>query len=190
MTIKILASLAIAATMFTACSESTTTPPPSKAEQCAAGLSTDCLMGTWSINGPTLAKSVTSEFGTDITYVLDPSHDLSASPATLKFYVDPEKKTNSFEFTNSSLSKADCKTATGKTYGIWDIVGTSLHLYARIGNDCMATSDATIPVTIATEGGIVKLTFQSIFFMEPEMKQSDAIEKQTAIEVYNFVSAD
>jgi hypothetical protein len=54
----------------------------------------------------------------------------------------------------------------------------------------MATSDATIPVTIATEGGIVKLTFQSIFFMEPEMKQSDAIEKQTAIEVYNFVSAD
>ena len=88
------------------------------------------------------------------------------------------------------MSKADCKTATGKTYGIWDIVGTSLHLYARIGNDCMATSDATIPVTIATEGGIVKLTFQSIFFMEPEMKQSDAIEKQTAIEVYNFVSAD
>ena len=176
--------------MFTACSESTTTPPPSKAEQCAAGLSTDCLMGTWSINGPTLAKSVTSEFGTDITYVLDPSHDLSASPATLKFYVDPEKKTNSFEFTNSSLSKADCKTATGKTYGIWDIVGTSLHLYARIGNDCMATSDATIPVTIATEGGIVKLTFQSIFFMEPEMKESDAVEKKTATEVYTFVTAN
>ena len=184
MTIKILASLAIAATLFTACSENATTPPPSKADLCAAGLSTECVMGTWSINGPT----VTRTYGTDVVTLIDPSHDLSASPATLKFYVDENKK-NTFEFTNSPISKADCKTATGKTYGTWDIVGTSIHLWARIGNDCMAVSDATIPVEISVIGGVT-MTLKQIFFMEPEMKQADAVEKNTAAEVYTFVTSN
>jgi len=185
MTIKILASLAIAASLFTACSE-TTTPPPTKADQCAAGLSTDCLIGTWSINGPTVAKTV----GNDVVYVIDQSHNLSASPATLKFYIDPQKKTNMFEFTNSSLSRADCITPTGKTYGTWDILGTSIHLYAKIGNECMEKSDVTLPAVVAVEAGKVSMTLQGLFFMEPEMKQADLVDKQNTTEVYTFVSAD
>lgn len=188
MRIKFFASLAIAATLFSACSDNATTPPPSKAQQCAAGLSAECLMGTWSINGPTLTKTVVSDMGSDIVYVTDPSHDLSASPATLRFYVD-EKQANKFHFANSPLSKAgDCKPT--NIYGNWNIVGTSLHLYANIGNDCMAENDATIPTTIKVEGNVVKFTLQSIFFMEPEMKSSDLVEKQTATEIYTFVSAD
>jgi hypothetical protein len=185
MTIKILASLAMAATLFSACSDNATTPPPSKADQCAAGLSNDCVLGTWSIGGPTVMRTV----GTDVVYLIDPSHNFEASPATLKFYVD-ENKTNTFEFTNSVLSKADCKTATGKTYGLWDIVGTSIHLRARTGNDCMAVSDATIPVDVSVLGGQVTMTLKQIFFMEPEMKQSDAVEKSTATEVYTFVTSN
>ena len=185
MTIKILASLAIATTLFTACSDSST-PPPTKAEQCAAGLSADCVIGTWSINGPTVAKTA----GTDIVYGIDQSHDLTASPATLRFYIDSEKKTNTFEFTNSPLSKADCQTPTGKTYGIWDIVGTSIHLYARIGNECMEKSDVTLPATVTVEANKVSLTLQGLFFMEPEMKQADLVDKQNTTEIFTFVSAD
>ena len=94
MTIKILASLAIAASIFTACSESTTTPP-TKAEQCAAGLSKDCLMGTWSINGPSSEDPTVPG-----SIIIDPSHNLSAAPATVKFYID-DKKVNRFEYTLS-----------------------------------------------------------------------------------------
>lgn len=183
MTIKILATLAIAATMFSACSESTT-PPPSKASQCAAGLSADCILGTWSIDGPTVAKT----YGTDVLTIIDPSHNFAASPATLKFYVD-EKQANKFHFANSPLSKAgDCKPT--NIYGNWNIVGTSIHLYANIGNECMSVNEATIPVEISTAGGNVTMTFKQMFFMEPEMKQADILDQQNTTEVYTFVSAD
>jgi len=182
---KIFASFAIAAaTLLTACSDNATTPPPSKAEQCAAGLSADCIMGTWSINGPTVTRTV----GTDVVYLIEPSHDLSASPATLKFYVD-EKQANKFHFANSPVSKAGDCTPTN-IYGNWNTVGTSIHLYANIGNDCMAVNDATVPVEIAVTGSEVKMTLKQIFFMEPEMKQADKIDKDNTTEVFTFVSAN
>ena len=184
MTIKILATLAAAA-MLVACGDDTSTTPPSKAQQCSTGLSADCLMGTWSINGPTGTRTVEGE----VVSLIDPSHDLTANPATLKFYVDA-KNVNKFEFVNSSLSKADCITGTGKTYGDWSIAGTSLTLVAKIGNECMAKSTISVTPTIAVNGNQVTLTLPSIFFMEPEMKQSDAVEKQTASEVYKFETAN
>ena len=185
MTIKILASLALATTLFTACGDNATTPPPTKAEQCAAGLSADCVLGTWSIQGPTIQRT----YGTDVVTLIDPSHDFGASPATLRFYVDEKQQTNKFEFKNSEASKAvGCKPV--KIYGTWDIVGTSLHLLAKTGNDCMAVSGDTIPVDVSVVGGQVTMTLKQIFFMEPEMKESDAVERKTATEVYTFVTAN
>ena len=183
MTIKILASLAIATTLFSACGDNATTSSPSKAQQCAAGLSADCVLGTWSLNGPTVKKN----YGEDTYTTIDPSHNFEASPATLKFYID-EKQANAFEFTNSPLSAAECKPI--KIYGTWDIVGTSLHLYARTGNECMAQNDATVPVEISAAGEIVTMTFKQMFFMEPEMKQADKLDQQNTTEIYTFVSAN
>jgi hypothetical protein len=182
MTIKILATLAIAATMFSACSESTT-PPPSKASQCAAGLSADCVLGTWSLNGPTVKKN----YGEDTYTTIDPSHNFEASPATLKFYID-EKQANKFHFTNSPLSSSNCPVI--NIYGDWNIVGSSIYLYARIGNECMAQNDATVPVEISAAGEIVTMTFKQMFFMEPEMKQADKLDQQNTTEIYTFVSAN
>lgn len=184
MTIKILTTLAAAA-MLVACGDDSTTTPPSKAQQCSAGLSADCLMGTWSINGPTITRAV----GEDVVHIIDPSHDLTASPATLKFYVDA-KNVNKFEFVNSSLSKADCITGTGKTYGDWSIAGTSLTLVAKIGNECMEKSSITVTPSIVVSGNDVTLTLPSIFFMEPEMKQADAVDKQGTSEIYKFETAN
>lgn len=181
MTIKFLASLAVAASLFTACGESSTTPP-SKAEQCAVGLTTDCLMGTWSINGPTVVRIT----GNDSVYVIHPNHDFTTSPATLKFYVD-EKQTNRFEFANSPLSKTQCSP---KTYGKWDVVGNAIHLYANIGNECMAKNDITIMPIIKAEGLKVTMKFPERFFMEPEMKNEDAVDQRATSEVYTFVSAN
>ena len=183
MTIKILASLAIAATMFSACGDNATTPPPSKANQCAAGLSNDCVMGTWSINGPTVMKN----YGDDVYSAIDPSHNFEGSPATLRFYVD-EKQANKFHFTNSPLSRSSCPVT--NIYGDWNIVGSSIYLYANIGNDCMAVKEATIPVEISTAGGNVTMTLKQMFFMEPEMKQADKLDQQNTIEIYTFVSAN
>jgi len=186
MTIKILASLALATTLFTACGDNATTPPPSKAEQCAAGLSADCVLGTWSLQGPTIQRTN----GTDAVTIIDPSHDFGEKPATLRFYVDEKQKANKFEFNNSENSKAEekCKLIK-KIYGTWDIVGTSLYLWAKTG-DCIEPSDATIPVEMSVVGGQVTMTLKQIFFMEPEMKQSDAVERKTATEVYTFVTAN
>ena len=185
MTIKILASLALATTLFTACSDNATTPPPTKAEQCAAGLSADCVLGTWSIQGPTIQRT----YDSNVFTIIDPSHDFGASPATLRFYVDEKQQTNKFEFKNSEASKAvGCKPV--KIYGTWDIVGTSLHLWAKTGNDCMAVNEATIPVDVSVVGGQVTMTLKQIFFMEPEMKQSDAVERKTATEVYTYIATN
>ncbi len=168
--------------MFSACSESTT-PPPSKASQCAAGLSADCVLGTWSLNGPTVKKN----YGEDTYTTIDPSHNFEASPATLKFYID-EKQANKFHFTNSPLSSSNCPVI--NIYGDWNIVGSSIYLYARIGNECMAQNDATVPVEISAAGEIVTMTFKQMFFMEPEMKQADKLDQQNTTEIYTFVSAN
>lgn len=187
MSIKIFASLAIAAaTVLTACSGDNPTPPPTKAQLCTNGLSADCLMGTWSINGPSVPSEVTSEVGSDIVYLVDKSHDLSASPAMLKFYVD-EKNANKFEYTHSALSVSECRDA--KIYGDWSIIGTSLRLYANKNNVCMAIDDFTFDPVIKTDlMGNISLQLNNIFFMEPEMKGEDNVTKNVVIEVFNFVS--
>ena len=181
MTIKILASLAIAASIFTACSESTTTPP-TKAEQCAAGLSKDCLMGTWSINGPSSEDPTVPG-----SIIIDPSHNLSAAPATVRFYID-DKKVNRFEYTLSTATKATCDL--GKTYGTWEILGTSLHLTATTNTICMPKPDdeAIIAPVIKAEAGVVTMTFGQLFFMKPEYGNSaSTTELIGKSEVYTFV---
>ena len=184
MTIKSLTFIAIAATMFTACAESTTTPP-SKAQECAAGLTAQCIMGTWSTEGPTIPQPA----GTDVIYIIDPSHNFREDPATLKFYVD-EKKVNKFEFTNSSKSTAECKPI--KIYGNWEIINNSIHLNATAGNDCIdpTQNDKSIQAEISIDGSDVTLTLKELFFLEPEMKNADAVTKAGSYEVYNFVSSN
>jgi len=186
MTTKIMASFALAAlASLTACGDSNSSTPPTKAQQCAAGVTSDCILGTWSLNGPTVPRTVDA----NVIYVIESSHDFTANPAKLRFYID-EKKANKFEFTNSPLSTADCKTTTGVTYGNWDIVGNALHLYANIGNECMAKNEITLTPEIKVEGAAITMTFKEIFFMEPEMKSEDAVETNNAIEIYSFVSAE
>lgn len=188
MTIKILASLAIAATLFTACGDETTSTPPSKAEQCATGLSSDCLLGTWSSNGPIVPQVI----GADTVDLVAPNPDFSTSPATLKFYID-EKKANKFEFINSPLTKAICQNGTGKIYGDWQIVGNSLHLKANIGNMCLQPSeDQTIETVVQIEGAAVTLKLKHLFFMSPELDLGDEQnpDLKVAIEKYTFVSSN
>ena len=159
MTIKSLTFIAIAATMFTACAESTTTPPS---------------------NQPT---------GEGFIYIIEPSHNFREDPATLKFYVD-EKKVNKFEFTNSSKSTAECKPT--KIYGKWEIINNSIHLNATAGNDCIdpTQNDKSIQAEISIDGSDVALTLKELFFLEPEMKNADAVTKAGSYEVYNFVSSN
>ena len=186
MKIKILASLAMAATLFSACSDNATTPPPSKAELCAAGLTADCIMGTWSTNGPIVPRVV----GTDTVDIVQPSPDFSANPATLKFYVD-EKKANKFEFINSSLTIAPCQNGTGKIYGSWDIQGNYLHLRANIGNICLQPNDeALVETSVITDGATVTLKLKHLFFLSPELDLGDEKNPNAdlAIEKYTFVS--
>ena len=187
MTIKILAMLAIAATLITACGDETTSTPPTKAEQCAAGLTSDCLLGTWSVNGPTGATAV----GNDIVYIIDPNYDLTSNPATLKFYID-EKNVKTFEFTHSSLSKAGCDLP--KTYGKWELNGSSLHLKVTTNTACIPErqyEEATITPEIAVTGAKVKMTFKQLFFMRPEYGGNASLEElQDKYEVYTFVTAE
>lgn len=182
---QILASLAIAATIFTACSDNAT-PPPTKAQVCASGLTADCLMGTWSTNGPIVPRVV----GADTVDIVDPTPNFSANPATLKFYVD-EKKANKFEFINSSLTIAPCQNGTGKIYGNWDIQGNYLHLKADIGALCLQPNEETLVETsVNVNGASVTLKFKHLFFLRPELDLVDEknYDADIAIEKYTFVS--
>ena len=188
MTIKILATLAVTATLLTACGDETTTTPPTKAEQCATGLTSDCLLGTWSSNGPIVPQVI----GTDTVDLVTPKPDFSTSPATLKFYVD-EKKANKFEFINSPLTIAPCQNGTGKIYGDWEIVGNSLHLKANVGNLCLQPNDnQTIETIVSIDGAAVTLKLKHLFFLSPELDLGDEEnpDAKVAIEKYTFVSSN
>lgn len=181
---KILTILSLGSLLVLgACGDDGNDTPPTKAEECASGLSEACLMGTWQVNGPTEVNIVET-----MTLVgISQGHDFTASPATLRFYYDEEVKQNTFEFTWSPLSAATCKD--GVTMGTWSITGNQLTLKTTVGNTCYVTRSATILPVIQNTGSKIEMNFGKLFFLAPEMVGEDNILQQNDYEVF-YINAN
>lgn len=140
---------------FSACSDD---PEPSTEEKCEGGLSEDCLLGTWNLNGieSTIDKSKISDFG--------------FAPSTLVFTDDGK-----FEFTtttspSSAMAGRGC--AGEKTYGEWAIEGASLKIKVKMARcqEPEAGTYTTTPTINATDLNLNKLVFHSNDFDDANVK--------------------
>lgn len=173
---KILAMLAISSLcLFSACSDDSD-PDPTRAELCQAGLSADCLVGTWKLEG---ATEIT-EIGSDTLWTINPNHNFTASPSTISFTENGE-----FAYEASPLFSGSCSES-AKTRGKWTISGKTLTLTTTIGNTCFANKTWTNEVGVKVDGGFVTLDLHGIFFLNSEMENADAAEKARTTEIFKI----
>lgn len=176
---KILALAAISSLcFFGACSEDSTRAP-TRAELCANGISEECLIGVWNLNGASEAV----DLGDGPTLVINSNHDFTSAPATLEFY-KTDDGSNQFKFTLSPLAQASCKD--GPVFGEWTVTGLSLSLKTKIGNTCMSPKSWSGIPGIRLNGAVYELDIAGIFFLNSEMENADLAEKERTHEVFTI----
>lgn len=145
--ISLIALVGLSAGFFAACSDSSSSGPavPPKSQSCAAGVSAECLAGTWSFKGPE------NESG-----VVFAGADFSAAPGSLTFNEDG---TFVFEAPVASVFSKDClvQDSENKMYGSWTLNGGALTL--KSVSTCIRPSAITVNPTVAVEGALVKMKF-------------------------------
>ena len=155
---------------FTACGDSSSSASKSKAEECANGLSAECLQGSWNMLG----------FANNGTGEILPAYDYKAAPGKLTFNED-----GTFQFDVPLSAPADLKAGDcNPVYGNWTISGTQLTLKGTINGMCLAHKSATFTPVIAAEGAEIKMSMGGLWLME---NATDEVSiKSYAGEVYTI----
>ncbi|WP_297698507.1 hypothetical protein [uncultured Fibrobacter sp.] len=160
---KVFIALAAAVAMsaLTACGDSSGSSEPSKAEACAQGISEDCLAGTWSLIG--LANKNTGDI-----YPYADYKQAGKQPGKLIF--DKEKK--KFEM-DLPVGVSTVDPNDYPIYGDWSIAeGGKLHLHMM--TTAIEGFNFDLTPVIKVEGNIVRMTFDRLFFLAPEIDDSPA----------------
>ena len=160
---------ALALSTLTACGDSSSDPKPTKAQECANGLSSDCLVGSWNMIG--LANSGTGE--------ILPSYNYTA-PGKLTFNED-----GSFQFDLPAAAPADLRTIDcNPVYGTWSVSGNTLAMEATVNGMCLAKKRTTVVPVITTNGAQIKMTTGSLWLLENATDEKSIKENST--EVYTI----
>ena len=174
--IALAAAGALSITALTACSESSTEPRVSKAQQCGNGLSAECLVGAWDALG----------FANKGTMAMLNEFDYSANPGKLTFQPD-----GSFTFDFPStvpaalVSDPDCNPIRGS----WSVDGTVLTLSSNARHFdtmqmCLGTGTTlTLVPEIDMEAvpGSVRLSFGEILLMGKATNEKSIKDYSTEI---------
>jgi len=152
---KISMALAIAglgaAALMSACTDSgTSAKKPTKAQECAGGLTTECLIGTWNVNG--FANLTTGEMSANINYTSNPGQLSFNDAGTFKFVV-PAGVTN------------PAVTGCNPVYGEWSVANGMLTLKGTSRNECLAKNTYTGTPKLEVGDATVKLTLDALYFM-------------------------
>ncbi|MBR2272106.1 MAG: hypothetical protein IJ912_07230 [Fibrobacter sp.] len=147
---------AVAMAALTACGDSSGSSDPTKAEACAQGVSDECLDGTWDLIG--IATNQTGE--------IYPYANYSANPGKLIF--NKENHTLEFDLPAVGTSKVDPRDYPVK--GTWTVANgiVNFHIMSTAIN---GTRFEMVP-TVKIEGAFVKLTFNRLLFLIPEVDDS------------------
>lgn len=175
---KILAMAAISSLcLFAACSDDSESDP-SRAELCATGLTEECLIGTWNLNG---AYSVTFIDGV-VNSAINPDYNYSVNPSKLEFAED-----KSFTYTMSSVAKPSCvDRSDGKVFGEWSVSGTTLTLRSQMGNTCMEKRVWTGTPSIKVNGPTIEMDIPAVFFLNAVMSNADSTERAQTHEIFTI----
>ena len=168
--IGLAAALALSA--FTACSESSGSSEPTKAELCANGLSKECLIGSWDMVG----------FASNSTGEIFPNFDYTANPGKLIFKDVCHIDGCEFEFDLPSAGLTRLNPLDYPVYGRWTIEDKTLKLHS-ISTALYKSNYETVPV-VKVEGAVVKMMFGGLWLMENETDESNI--KTYGAEVYTI----
>lgn len=162
---------------LTACGDSSSSPSKSKAQECAEGLSAECLVGSWNLIG--------------ISYVgetkVSPLYNYQAAPGVLTFNED-----GSFQFSMPQGAPAalttdeDCNPYIN---GTWNVEGKILNFVSdphKNNNMQMCLNGKksfAVSPTIALEENQIKMTFGQLVLME---HVTDDDSKNYLSEVYTI----
>ena len=148
---------AVAMAALTACGDSSGSSEPTKAESCSqVPVSAECLDGTWNVAG--IAK-LTGES----------VFDYSANPGKLTLTRDKGKESGSLTFElPAAASRVDPRDY--PVYGTWTVANgvVNFHIMSTAIN---GTRFDMVP-TVKIEGAFVKLTFNRLLFLIPEVDDS------------------
>lgn len=152
---KISLALAIAglgaAALMSACTDSgTSAKKPTKAQECANGLTTECLIGTWNVNG--FANRTTGEMNPTINY--------SANPGKLTF-----DENGKYEFSVPAGVTNPSVTACNPVYGTYSVDAGSLTLKGTVRNECLAKNTYVGTPKLEVGDATIKLTLDTLYFM-------------------------
>ncbi|PWJ69957.1 MULTISPECIES: hypothetical protein [unclassified Fibrobacter] len=164
-----LASLAV----LSGCSDAEE-PDPTKAELCAAGVSRDCLMGTWNFNG------VVSREKKDYAEGLN----FSGAPGSLQFYVDKEKKstgavvkTDMFKLALSpndmNYGNPDCN----PIEGMFNVEGPTVKLSITRGNLCIGKKTLSFDPTMTNDGATIKMDVGRVWLTANQVTTSLGVKE-------------
>ena len=99
-----------ATTLLVGCGDSSSSPSKSRVQKCANGLTDECLIGTWNLNGLVNLSTPTRDIRT-------PNFDYQANPGKLEFKADG---TLNFSFPANApadlLADVDCQTISLDTF--------------------------------------------------------------------------
>lgn len=125
-------------------------PNPTKAEECAAGLSSECLIGEWSMKG----------FASKDGGAMHPGYDYTSAPGKLTFTDDGQFKVDIPTGAPSEFTSVDCN----PIYGTWSVDAGVLTMTTKVRNLCMATRTYQGSPTI-TVGTTVNMDLGRLFFL-------------------------
>ena len=162
----LLAAASLCSMVAVGCSDDSSSKP-SKGEECAAGLSADCLIGTWEAAGIVNNAAEEKPF-----YV---GYDYSAAKGSITFTEDGK-----FEYhlpaTSPNAAAIDCN----PVYGEWTVNGTQLSLKAITSNMCMESKSATVTPTISSDGAVVTLNIGRLYLTPSDEVDENEIKANGA----------
>lgn len=159
-----------AATLMTACDSGADAPKPTKAQECANGLSTECLVGEWAVNG----------FASKEDGSMHEKYNYTAAPGKMIFNAD-----GSFQFdppATAPVRVTECK----HVYGSWSVNGTTLSMKANVGNLCIETSSYNGSPKITVGATSVTMNLDKLFFMVNAPDDDEGALKTSQVESYSI----
>lgn len=152
----IFGAACLSATAFLAACSDDSSSSPSKAEECANGLTAECIEGSWDLQGMVSLQDTTMS---DINAF----YNYTAAPGKLTFTED-----GSFQFDLPVGSPTSAETDCNPVYGNWTVENGVLTMKSTVGNVCLISRNKTLTPVIKVEANVVKMRFNELWLLYNE----------------------
>lgn len=177
----VVAAGACATALLVGCGDSSSSPSKSRVQKCANGLTDECLIGTWNLNG-------LADLATPTRDIRTPDFDYQANPGKLVFKAD-----GTLEFTFPAnapadlMADSDCQSIKGS----WSIEAGALKVRNVTQNfdnlqmcvlenifvkkSMHSAGSITVVPEISSEGAVVKMVIPQLLMMGGKSVATDDV---------------